>query len=264
MSAVTPQQQFAAAIWDPSARVAAAIRSGGAPDRARRFAVHRNNVVVGLIDALVDTFPVTRALVGDEFFRAMARERVFADPPRSPVLIDYAHGFPAFIGTFAPAASVPYLVDVARLEALRVRAWHAADAPPLPEDRFRELLADPQQLAAARLELHPACHWLRSGHAAYSIWQAHQGLDDLRDAELGDIDPASAQDVLVSRPLLEVAVAHLPAGGFELLEAIGGGLRLDAAFHRAQQAAADVDGGALFSLLIHHGLVTTMEFQPES
>ncbi len=264
MSAVRSQQQFAAAIWEPSKRVVTGIRFGGAPDRARRFAVHRNNVVVGLVDALAETFPVCRALVGDPFFRAMARERVFADPPRSPVLIDYAQGMASFIDGFAPADSVPYLADVARLEALRVRAWHAADAQALPGDRFRDLLADPEQLASARLELHPACAWLRSGHAACSIWQAHQGLDDLSLADLRGIDTAQAEDVLVWRPLLEVGVARLPPGGVEFLEAIRGGLRLDEAFHVAQQAAAGVDGGALFSLLIHHGLVTAVEFPPES
>ncbi len=220
--------------------------------------------MVGLIDALAETFPVTRALVGDEFFRAMARERVFADPPRSPVLIDYAQGLPSFIDGFAPAAGVPYLADVARLEALRVRAWHAADAQPLPADRFRDLLADPEKLAAARLVLHPACGWLRSRHAACSIWQAHQGLDDPGEADLRGIDMGQAEDVLVSRPLLEVGVVRLPPGGLEFLEAIRSGLRLDAAFDAAQQAAADVDGGVLFSLLIHHGLATAVELQSES
>ncbi len=36
---------------------------------ARRFAVYRNNVAVGLIRALEARFPVTRRLVGDAFFR---------------------------------------------------------------------------------------------------------------------------------------------------------------------------------------------------
>ena len=39
---------------------------------ARRFAVYRNNVAAGLIRALEARFPVTRRLVGDDFFRAMA------------------------------------------------------------------------------------------------------------------------------------------------------------------------------------------------
>ncbi|MDQ3286730.1 MAG: DNA-binding domain-containing protein [Pseudomonadota bacterium] len=264
MSTPTPQQHFAAALLEPSPGVVPGIRCGGAPEPTDRFAVHRNNIVAGLVDALADTFPVTRALVGDEFFRAMARERVFAEPPRSPVLIDYGDGFPAFIARFAPARGVHFLADVAMLEALRVRAWHAADAPPLEVDHFGDLLADPERLAAARLVLHPACRWFRSRHAAYSIWQAHQGLDDPGEADLHGIDTAQAQDVLIFRPLLQVGVAQLPPGGLEFLDALRSGLRLDAAFLAAHQSAADLDTSALFALLIRHGLAVAVDSRPES
>ena len=33
-------------------------------DPGRRFTVYRNNVMVSLIDALADTYPVTQAVVG--------------------------------------------------------------------------------------------------------------------------------------------------------------------------------------------------------
>jgi hypothetical protein len=97
-------------------------------DPARRFAVYRNNVMVSLIDALADSFPVTQALVGEEFFRAMAGVFARAHPPRSPVMAHYGDGFAGFIEDFQPAASLPYLADVARLEMLRVRPA----MPPMP------------------------------------------------------------------------------------------------------------------------------------
>ena len=60
----------------------------GAPD-ARRFAVYRNNVAVGLIGALEARYPVSRRIAGDDLFRAMARAFVRAHKPRSPVMIAY-------------------------------------------------------------------------------------------------------------------------------------------------------------------------------
>jgi len=41
-------------------------------------------------------------------------------PPKSPILVSYGGGFPAFIATFASARELPYLVeDVARNRARR-------------------------------------------------------------------------------------------------------------------------------------------------
>lgn len=263
MTDIALQAEFARTILQPSSGIPAGIRAMAMPDHQRRFAVHRNNVVVSLVDALAETFPVTQALVGEEFFRAMARERVLADPPRSPVLTEYAHGFPGFIETFQPAAGVAYLADVARLESLRVRAWHAADAQPLADNAYNDLLAVPERLATARLVLHPASQWLHSRYAVHSIWLAHQGLDRLETANLKGIYAGAAEDVLIVRPALDVVVAPLPSGAVAFLDALRNGIPLLRAFNAAQAAAADVDGGALFSLLIRHGLAVAVETHRE-
>ncbi len=102
----------------------------GRPD-ARRFAVYRNNVAVGLIATIEARYPVARRLVGDEFFRAMARAFVAAAKPRSPVMIHYGADFPDFVARFEPAREIAYLAEVARLENAWVEAYHAADAPAL-------------------------------------------------------------------------------------------------------------------------------------
>ena len=56
-------------------------------DPGRRFAVYRNNVMVSLIDALADTFPVVQQLVGEVFFRAMAGVFARQSPPRSSMVL---------------------------------------------------------------------------------------------------------------------------------------------------------------------------------
>ena len=58
-------------------------------------------------------------------------------PPRSPLLAIYGDEFADFIAAFEPARELPYLADVARLEAARTRAYHAADATPLDAGRLR-------------------------------------------------------------------------------------------------------------------------------
>jgi hypothetical protein len=92
----------------------------GAPD-ARRFAVYRNNVAVGLIGALEARYPVSRRLAGDAMFRAMARAFVHGHKPRSAVMIAYGGEFPEFATEYL-AASEP--------------------APALKWDRHREEQSD--------------------------------------------------------------------------------------------------------------------------
>src|SRR5271154_1377916 len=119
MSFETTVGAFAAALGEPSAPPPAMTHGRmGAPD-ARRFAVYRNNVTVGLFGELVARYPVSRRLVGEYFFRAIARIYVSAPRPRSPLMVAYGDDFPDFIvariSEVQGEPSLDYLPDVARL-----------------------------------------------------------------------------------------------------------------------------------------------------
>jgi Putative DNA-binding domain len=111
MSFETAIRAFAAALGEPSAPPPAMTHGRlGAPD-ARRFAIYRNNVAVGLIGALEARFPVSRRLAGDDLFRAIARAFVHAHKPRSPVMIAYGEEFPEFVAEYLATAGGPSLGD---------------------------------------------------------------------------------------------------------------------------------------------------------
>src|ERR1700756_698788 len=145
------QSNFARALLEPGIQVPKDVTAHNSDSPRERFAVYRNNRVVSLLSALEARFPATRNIVGEEFFKAAARRYIADEPPRSPIMMFYGDAFPSFLGYFEPARSVPYLTDVARLEAARTRAYHAADATPLT----REALASgaPARLADARFSL---------------------------------------------------------------------------------------------------------------
>lgn len=173
---------FAEALLSPESDHPPGLRTWNGSDPGPRFAVYRNNLVVSLVDALADTYPVVQEMVGVEFFRAMAREFVRLQPPSSPVLAHYGAGFAEFIAAFPPAASLPYLPDLARLEMMRVEVYHAADDA-------------------------PAMRVLHSRHAVASLWSAHQ-VNDV-DAALAQVDPAVAEIALVLRNGLDVLVMRI-------------------------------------------------------
>jgi hypothetical protein len=201
------QADFAAALLDTRLPCPAGLCSANGADPASRFAVYRNNVQASLINALADSYPVVQQLVGEEFFRAMAGLFIQQQPPRSPLMSRYGDGLAAFITAFEPAAEVPYLADVARLERLRTRAYHAGDAAAVSAHQISAALADPQTLAALTITLHPSLHLLDSAYAVVSIWAAHQ-----QNATLAGIDITRMQQALVLRNGLEVEVFALDLG----------------------------------------------------
>src|ERR1700745_2879213 len=111
------ESAFAKALLNSKQPVPVGISAPGAVIPTRRLAVHRNNMIVGLVNVLKGRFPVVEKIVGDEFFDAMAGAFVLECPPRSPVLASYGDELPEFIAGSAPAHDLAYLADVARLEA---------------------------------------------------------------------------------------------------------------------------------------------------
>ena len=244
MSFETTIAAFAAALTDPALPPPAQTLGRQQRPDARRFAVYRNNVAVGLTKALEARYPVTRRLVGDGFFRAMAGAYIAANKPQSAVLILYGADFPAFIGGFAPAAELVYLPDVAALENAWMEAYHAAEAEPLALQALVEIA--PERLDSLRLALHPAARLLRLATPAASIWAAHQGEGEPQTPQIW-----APEDALVSRPHADVRVCALPPGGLDLLAALREGAPLGEA--AAPLLAAGGDPGAHLVGLIEAG-----------
>lgn len=243
---MSAQSAFAAALLDPTLAVPADLCTCNGSDPARRFGVYRNNVLHSLTEALADTFPVTRALVGEEFFRAMAQVFVRAQPPRSPMLVEYGQPFADFVQGFAPAASLPYLADVARLEMARVQACHAADAEPITTQRLAYVMGEPERVGERVVDLHPSLQVLRSLHPVVALWAAHQEPE----VDLGRVDWREAQTALVLRTGWDVVVVGVDTPTAEFISQLMHGATLLAA------APQGLDLTAALALLLRHGAIT--------
>jgi hypothetical protein len=241
---------FAAALVDPSLPPPAGILGREGSSDRRRFAVYRNNVAVSLIASLAARFPVTRRLIGEDFFRAMARAYAAQNKPETPVLIHYGRAFPAFIAAFEPARDVPYLADVACLENAWVQAYHAAEAQPFAVAGLAAL--DVERLAQARAVFHPAAHLLSSDHPIASIWAAHQGA-----AEPAPVAEWRGEAALITRPDEEVFVRILPQGGYAFASALFRGASIGEAHETI--GVEGFDAGAHLVGLIEAGALVKLE-----
>ncbi len=160
-----------------------------------RLSIHRNTIEQVLISALRLTFPAVGRLVGDAFFEAAALAFARRHPPPGGCLNDWGGSLAGFLERFAPAAPVPYLADVARLEWAVFAAASAADIPPL-------------EPARAALPLRP--------HPSFSLIAVNWPVQAIRGAVLAEdfhglrVDPAPRW-LAVHRLAGEVAVRPLDA-----------------------------------------------------
>lgn len=192
------------------------------PDKLRldtlRFGVYVRHMRVSLRIAIEEAFPVTRRLVGASFFAQMAEQFATTHPPADGWLSAYGEGFPEFVAQYAPAASLSYLPDVARIEWARVRAANAQEDPGLDLKSLAAL--DPVELENLRLSLHEAASLIHSAFPVFDIWQAHhQHADDDQIAQIALAN--GSQDILVTRSgPLDVSVLLLPPGEAAFLTAL--------------------------------------------
>jgi hypothetical protein len=253
LGGVDAQTEFAAALRSKANGVPSCLK-GAAQGRAeRRFAVYRNTVAAGLIEALAARFPVVERLVGEDFFLAMAQAYVTQEPPRSPLLFRYGGSFADFIAGFGPAAPLPYLRDMARLEYAQGLAYHAADREPLPPASFAAL--DRGRLADFRVELHPSVFIVGSSYPVMSIWLANQAETVVPLRHRG------AETALVSRPFLDVETRRLQPGTDAFLsalqarasigEAVAAGEAASPSFSAAEALATLI--GANIAVALDHG-----------
>ncbi len=226
---------FVPGLIDPTHGEPASVVGPHGKGAVKRYNVYRNNVTVGLINALVATFPAVRRLTGDEFFRAMAQFYVRATPPRSKLLFEYGHDFPAFIENYEYARELPYLADVARIERAWLDAYHAPDLPVLTMQALAEV--NPEALADIRLVAHPATRLVSSAFPAVSIFALNR-REETPIEPLRSFDP---EDALITRPAEDVVVRHLPPGGSAFLSALLTGVAFGEAADIAVAASSEFD-----------------------
>ncbi len=246
MQTTVSNREFTAALSDPEKATPEGIRGPDRKKSAKRFDIYRNNVIYGLIEALGDIFPAVERLVGENFFRDMARLYIRANPPDSPLLFRYGKAMPDFLATFEPVAHLSYLPDIARIELAWLDAFHAADRSCFSA---ADLAAAPEsQLDDLRLTPHPATRVIRSRSAAVSIFSATRS-----GASLSEIDPTAPEDGLVTRPGHDVQIRRLPPGAATFLQSLIDGARLADAAEAAGLEYAEFDLPAAIRAMLEAG-----------
>ncbi|THD77948.1 MAG: DUF2063 domain-containing protein [Phenylobacterium sp.] len=238
------QEAFSDALAGELAPLAPWIDGEGAE---ARFAVHRNTIARGCAEALADQFPTVRRALGAARMAAGAIAFSRQHPPASPSLMTYGAGFPDWLASFPPAADLPWLAGLARIDWARRDVLFAADRPPLGPETFAALA--PAAYATTAAALHPATALLWFDDATPSLWRALQADDAPAEIELA----ARPEGLLLLRPGLEVAHRVLGPGAHAFLSACRAGLSLAGAGERALLAEPGLPLSQTFTDLIAAG-----------
>jgi hypothetical protein len=200
-----------------------AIRNFAMPPPHPRMAVYRNNIASALIYALRVRYPAVAGVMGRTAFSATAGSYALANLPRDPVLIFYGESFPDFLAGSEAGKELPWLADLARLESLWWRAYHAAEAEPLAASLLAGIPAE--KLFDLVLRFHPSASHLSSPHPVGSIWEACKQGDDWRKAAQG-----SGERLFIVRPGAEIHVSRIGEASHAFLAQLMSGKPLGPVF----------------------------------
>ena len=213
------------------------IADGMSP--TERLDVYRNTCASVLTTALRLSFPAVHRLVGAEFFEGAVRVFIEGHPPKGACLDEYGAEFPGFVADFAPAASLPYLPDVARLEWAVNRALHAPDVNGLDARRLAKL--DEADRARVCFTPHPSVGLICAEYSADIIWRSVLEQDD---AALAGIDlSAGPVWLLVQRLETGVDVRRMSDAAWRFTVQLCAGRPL----HVALEDAREFDAPALLA-----------------
>ncbi|HJW04049.1 MAG TPA: DNA-binding domain-containing protein [Azospira sp.] len=240
------QGTFATAIFaGDDAGAALLAHCAGTPEQAARgLAAYRRGVLGNLSAAVQATYPVLAAIVGPNFLAAAACRYALERPSRSGDLNAYGRDFDQFLEGYAPAAALPYLPAVARLEWLIQEVHDAEDGP--EQDLAALATTAPEAWGELCFQLDPAHGCLAEDWPVARIWEVNQ------PGYAGDfeVDFERGQTVLVHRRPQGIAVEPLAPGEHALLVALGAGETLATAV----QAAAQAKGFDL-AVILQRGIV---------
>lgn len=241
------QQAFIGPLMDPELEIPPGVTDSQGRAATKRFDVYRNNVIVSLMDCLAAAYPSIREVMGEENFAKVSRHHIYRHPPKSPVMIAFGDEFPEYLDSLPALRKSPFLGDLGRLERAWLQAYHAADAVPLESSLLAEIA--PEDTVRLVFETHPAARIVASDFPIAELFEWRHSRPQR------DVDLSVAQNVIVSRPYLEVKLTTVDRGTAGFFEALASAVPLGQAAAAASEAAeADFDLSRAMALALELGI----------
>lgn len=171
----TLQNRFLRALNDDDSALRPHVRAARRLPFSTQIAIHRTNADNARIQALEESHPVCVKILGERYFRQVAKAFIRAHPSRHPDLNRYGEELSAFIAelaqTRAELQDFAYLPDLAQLEYLHHRCYYRKDDVRADRARLERAGAAGR---APRVLLNHTVALMTSAFPVAEIWRAHR------------------------------------------------------------------------------------------
>ncbi|KJF86320.1 HvfC/BufC N-terminal domain-containing protein [Photobacterium phosphoreum] len=184
-SATTPnlhqlQHQFSAALhYQPHDLATTVVNDHFSAEQ--RLQLYCNNFIIGLTDVLASVYSTVSAMIGDDCFNLLARQHILNHPlPQGDVTVYGAHFSDTIAAQPTLVSTLPYLVDLARLEWQRDcvsrLACHTGN---LPLEKLRQLEHQAGHITPQQYYFHIpiSTDTFSSQYAVVSLWEVVNQTD---------------------------------------------------------------------------------------
>ena len=243
------QSSFLKAVYDMNSEtdVLPFIQQTEDKTSAQQLAIYRSSIFGGLKKALAETYPVTKELVGEEFFNMMSGQYIKEYPCKVQDLNDYGKELPAFIKNLKQARSVPYLADVAWLEW----AYNIALNSEVQFNNIHEISQlTAEQQSHLKILLPNGSALIHSIYPVDKIWNMHSDDGD-SEIELNEKD----RFVIVWKDLSKVKIDILSCEQYFFLQQINKQKTFVDVCQSILNTHSECDINKLFSKSIQNGWV---------
>lgn len=232
--------------------------SGANPDL---FNIYRNGFYRACIDALASNYPAIVALLGDTYFRTLAKNYVNEWPPEVGTLAGYGENFAEFIEMTSVSHNLPYLADVARLDRAWLEVYFSFVSTPLDAESIAEMASEGAEIDLERLTLSRSSALLLLQYPVAEIWRKLKDFGHIQKVvEL----PKEREHILLWRYDSEVMLRTLQAKEYQFFSSFKDGLVIEQAIEQAYGDDSELEMNDLFSNLIAAGLLTADRISNQS
>ncbi|SKA22467.1 Putative DNA-binding domain-containing protein [Enhydrobacter aerosaccus] len=244
------QKAFAAQLLGSGITIDTALPvAGDSISAAARLRVHRHHVLTSLSKALAGTYVTVERLVGEDYFKGLARSFITNELPEGPVLAEYGAAFPAFLERHPVVGQLPYLPDVARLDWALNMAFYSPTGSRLTRDHLARIPVDDLPLQC--IELAAGTTLICSAYPLDRIWAATQPDAAEEPVDIG----AAGVRLLVFRRPDDAGFVVLEEGEAALVAALHSSSTLEQAAVAATAANPDFDLSTAFSRVLGLGVL---------
>jgi hypothetical protein len=220
------------------------------------LSVYRNGFLKTCTDGLTANYPVVRAIVGDDYFHALARAYVDQYPPTRGTLVGYGERLADFIRQLEGEHGLDYLADAAAIDAAWLESYFAEEGLPLAPADIEGMGAKGADVTAVRVHLTPHVQLVRIENSIVDTWAR---LRDQCELTEGVALTKRVQLAMLWRPDGRVHIKALDDAESTFISTLVDVATLGEAAARAYAVDASFDLAGTFAALLRNNILQLKE-----